>query len=103
MTNEWPCCVATYSVGFHQVGGLIGQALFLLNVVSNVAKLLLQHAHSLKVGRVVEGVAPQEQQLIGWRRQPKVNAVCQTMACSVEHLASFCHEKLPRLEVIIFT
>lgn len=44
-------------------GGLGGQLLFLLNVVAHVAQLFLHHPHGLKVRRVVEGIAPQEQQL----------------------------------------
>jgi len=48
-----------YREGLHQHGGLIGQALLLRDVVAHVAQLLLQHAHRLKVRRVVEGVAPE--------------------------------------------
>lgn len=55
--------VATYRECLHQVGGLCGQTLLLFNVVSHVAELLLQHAHSLEVGRMVEGVTAEEQEL----------------------------------------
>lgn len=53
----------TDRVGLNQHGGLQRQLLLLLDVVAHVAQLLLHHAHSLKVRRVVEGVAPQQQQL----------------------------------------
>lgn len=56
--------VVTYRECLHQVGGLCGQTLLLLNVVSHVAELLLQHSHSLKVGRVVEGITAEEQELM---------------------------------------
>lgn len=55
--------VFTYREHLHQIGGLCGQALLLLDVVPHVAKLLLQHAHRLKVRRMVEGVASEEQEL----------------------------------------
>ena len=54
---------AEYREGLHQHGGLVGQPLLLLDVVAHIAQLLLQHAHRLKVGRVVEGVAPEQQEL----------------------------------------
>ena len=53
----------TDRVGLHQHGGLQSQLLLLLDVVAHVAQLLLHHPDRLKVGRVVEGVAPQQQQL----------------------------------------
>lgn len=59
----------TYRVRLHQVSRLCGQALLLLDVVSHVAELLLQHTHSLKVGSVVEGITAQEQELM--RRREK--------------------------------
>lgn len=52
-----------YREGLHQIGGLCGQTLLLLDVVPHVAELLLQHAHRLKVRRVVEGVASEKQEL----------------------------------------
>lgn len=55
--------VLTHLVRLHQVGGLGGQALLLLDVVSHIAELLLQHAHRLKVGRMVEGITAEEQEL----------------------------------------
>lgn len=50
-------------VALHQHGGLIRELLFLLDIVAHVAQLLLHDAHSLEVCRVVEGVAPQQQEL----------------------------------------
>lgn len=58
----------TYRERLHQVGGLGGQPLLLFDVVRHVAELLLQHAHRLKVGGVVEGVAAQKQELTAGRR-----------------------------------
>lgn len=55
--------VDIHRVRFHQHGGLQGQFLLLLDVVAHVAQLLLHHPHRFKVCRVVEGVAPQQQQL----------------------------------------
>ncbi|KAF3837206.1 hypothetical protein F7725_004670 [Dissostichus mawsoni] len=42
----------------------VDEALLLLDVVSHVAQLLLHHAHSLKVGGVVEGVTAKKQELM---------------------------------------
>lgn len=56
-------CPLTYSEGLHQEGGFCSQLLLLFNVVSHIAELLLHHPHSLKVGRVIEGVAAEKQQL----------------------------------------
>ncbi|CAN8009736.1 unnamed protein product [Ixodes pacificus] len=53
----------THSVGFYEEGGLKGQLLVLLHVVADEAELLLDHAHCLKVCRVVEHIATQQQQL----------------------------------------
>lgn len=47
----------------HQIGRLCGQMLLLLDVVPHIAELLLQHAHRLKVRRMVEGIAPEKQEL----------------------------------------
>lgn len=55
----------TYRECLHQVSGLCGQMLLLLNVVCHIAELLLQHAHGLKVSSVVEGVAAKQQELMG--------------------------------------
>ena len=44
-------------------GSLSGQLLLLLNIVAHIAQLLFHHPHSLKVSRVIEGIAPQEEQL----------------------------------------
>ena len=55
---------STYREGLHQVGGLRGQALLLLDVVSHIAELLLQHTDSLEVSGVVEGVAAEQQELM---------------------------------------
>lgn len=55
---------STYSECLHQVGGLCGQTLLLFNVVSHIAELLLQHTHGLKVGRVVESVTTEQQELM---------------------------------------
>lgn len=60
--------MSTHRVRLHQVSRLCGQALLLLNVVSHIAELLLQHAHSLKVGSVVEGITAQEQELVRRRK-----------------------------------
>ena len=56
-------CVEVYRVRLHQDGGLVGEPLLLLDVVAHVAQFLLHHAHRLKVGRVVEGIASQQEQL----------------------------------------
>lgn len=52
-----------YRIRFHQNSGLQSQLLLLLDVVAHVAQLLLHHANRLKVCRMVEGVASQQQQL----------------------------------------
>lgn len=52
-----------YRVGLHQHGGLCSQPLLVLHIVAHIAELLLHHPHCLKVGRVVEGVATQQQEL----------------------------------------
>jgi len=64
--NCLPGISPAYREGLHQVGGLQRQALLLLDVVAHVAELLLQQTHRLEVGRVVEGVAAEEQQLTAW-------------------------------------
>lgn len=56
-------CGSPYNVGLHQIGGLCGQSLLLLDVVSHIAEFLLQHLHCLEVSRVVEGVTAEEQEL----------------------------------------
>lgn len=43
------------------------QLLLLLDVIADVAELLLHHPHRLKVRRVVEGVTSQQQQLVDRR------------------------------------
>lgn len=63
-----PCQVGVlhsigYRVGLHQHGGLLCQLLFLLNVVADVTEFLLHHPYRLEVGRVVEGIAAQKQEL----------------------------------------
>lgn len=50
-------------VVLHQYGGLMGELLLLFDVVANIAQLLLHHADCLEVGRVIEGVASEQQQL----------------------------------------
>ena len=47
----------------HQECGLLSQLLLGMNVVANIAELLLHHPHRLEVSRVVEGIPPQQQQL----------------------------------------
>ena len=44
-------------------GSLLGELLLGVDVVRHVAQLLLHHPHRLEVGRVVERVASQQQQL----------------------------------------
>lgn len=46
------------------VGGLLRQFGLLADVVGDVAELLLQNANRLEVGRVIERVALQQQQLV---------------------------------------
>ena len=50
-------------VWLDEEGGLLGELLLGHDVVADVAELLLHHAHRLEVGRVVERVAAQQQQL----------------------------------------
>jgi len=69
---------STYRVGLHQVGGLCGQTLLLLDVVSHITELLLQHPHSLKVGRVIEGITAEEQELTGRKKGDFVNQDYET-------------------------
>ena len=53
----------THRVRLDEDGRLERQFLFGFDVVADVAEFLLELAHRLKVGRVVEGVAPQQEQL----------------------------------------
>ena len=55
--------VATYCVLFNKHCRLQCQLLFLFNIISNVAELLLHLTNCLKVSRVVESIATQQQQL----------------------------------------
>lgn len=54
----------TDRVRLDQHSRLQRQLLLLLDVVTDVAQLLLHHPHRLKVRRVVEGVTSQQQQLV---------------------------------------
>ena len=49
-------------VGFHQDGGVLGELLVQLQVVGDVAELLLDLAHRFEVGRPVQGVTAAQQQ-----------------------------------------
>lgn len=60
-----------YRVGLHQHSGLQCQLLLLLDVVAHIAQLLLHHANSLKVCRMVKGVTSQQQQLCPDKEEEK--------------------------------
>ena len=55
--------LGAYLVRLDEHGGLEGQTLLFLDIVSNVAQTLFHNTNGLKVGRMIEGVASQEQQL----------------------------------------
>lgn len=63
----------TDRVGLHQYGGLQGELLLLLDVVSHVAEILLHHAHRLEVCRMVEGVTSQQEQLCDAKKQTNMS------------------------------
>lgn len=54
----------SYSVGFDKNGGLEGKPLLLLNIVRHIAQLLFHNSDGLKVGRVIERIASEQQELI---------------------------------------
>lgn len=108
-----------YRERLHQVGGLCGQALLLLDVVSHIAELLLQHTHSLKVGRVVEGVTAEKQELMAGRfvksgirkivflsfffdacLPTDANLCCVFSICLIFFLHNIQTERLPRLTLM---
>lgn len=67
------CVSLLYRVRLHHKGRLVGQLLLLLYVVTHKAQLLLHHPNRLEVCCLVEGVAPQQQQLAMWEENRSTN------------------------------
>lgn len=53
----------TYRVLLNEDRGLESELLFLIDVITDVAQLLLHQTNRLEVGRVIEGVATQQKKL----------------------------------------
>lgn len=79
-----PVSHKTDRVGLHQYGGLQSKLLFLLDVVSHVAELLLHHAYRLEVCRMVEGVTSQQEQL--WQKTKYIYHMLRNISHGFYHL-----------------